>query len=64
MLKTVRQPDAMFLTQTGQPEKNENDHIDNCLLYEVYLGRVDIVITEASKLGNKAARLGLGDRVF
>ena len=46
VIKTVRQPDAAFLSKIGQPEKNENDHIDNCLLYEVYLGRVDILITE------------------
>lgn len=64
VLKTVRQPDATFLTQIGQPEKNENDHIDYCLLYEVYLGRVDIFITEDRRLRNKATRLGLVDRVF
>lgn len=64
VLKTVRQPDTTFLTQIGQPEKNENDHIDNCLLYEVYLDHVDIFITEDRRLRNKAARLGLVDRVF
>lgn len=64
VLKTVRQPDAAFLTQIGQPEKNENDRIDNCLLYEVYLGRVDFFVTEDRKLLNKAARLGLTDRAF
>ena len=52
VIKTVRQPDAAFLSKIGQPEKNENDHIDNCLLYEVYLGRVDILITEDRKLRN------------
>lgn len=64
VIKTVREPDAAFLSQIGQPEKNENDHIDNCLLYEVYLGRVDILITEDRKLRNKAVSLGLADRVF
>lgn len=64
VLKTIHQPDAVFLTQIGQPEKNENDHIDNCLLYEVYLGHVDIFITEDRRLRSKAARLGLIDRVF
>lgn len=44
VLKTVRQPDVKFITQIGQPEKNENDHIDNCLLYEVYLGHVERLI--------------------
>lgn len=64
VIKTVQQPDAAFLSQVGQPEKTENDHIDNYLLYEVYLGRVDIFITEDRKLRNKAVRLGLTDRVF
>lgn len=64
VLKAIHQPDAVFLTQIGQPEKNENDHVDNCLLYEVYLGHVDIFITEDRRLRNKAARLGLIDRVF
>lgn len=64
VIKTVQPPDAAFLSQVGPPEKTENDHIDNCLLYEVYLGRVDIFITEDRKLRNKAVRLGLTDRVF
>ena len=64
VIKTVREPDSAFLAQIGQPEKNENDHIDNCLLYEVYLGRVDILITEDRKLRNKSVHLGLTDRVF
>ena len=64
VLKTVHQPDAVFLTQIAQPEKNENDHIDNCLLYEVALDHVDIFITEDRRLRNKAVPLGLSDRVF
>ena len=27
VIKTVRQPDTIFLSKIGQPEKNENDHI-------------------------------------
>lgn len=64
VLKTVHQPDAVFLAQIAQPEKNENDHIDNCLLYEVALDHVDIFITEDRRLRNKAVPLGLSDRVF
>lgn len=63
-LKTTHEPDAAFLTQIRQTEKNENDHIDNCLLYELYLGHVDIFITEDKRLRNKAALLGLRDQVF
>lgn len=64
VLKTTREPDETFIALTGQPEKTRNDHIDDCLLYEVQLGRVDILITEDKKLRNKAARLGLDERVF
>lgn len=64
VIKTICQPDAEFLSKIGQPEKNENDHIDNCLLYEVYVGRVNILITEDKKLRNKAIRLGLSDSVL
>ena len=64
VLKTIHQPDEMFLTKIGQSEKNENDRIDNCLLYEVYLDHVDIFITEDRKLRNKAVCLGLVNRVF
>lgn len=63
-LKTTNEPTNEFLNKIGQPEKNENDHIDNCLLYELYLGHVDYFITEDRKLRNKAINLDLKDRVF
>lgn len=63
-LKTVKHPDDFFLQRLGIPEKSKNDTIDNCLLYEVYLNRVDILITEDRKLRNKAVILGLSNRVF
>lgn len=64
VIKTIREPDPTFLEAIGIPEKSENDKIDNCLLYEVYLSRVDILITEDRRLRHKAVKLGLGDRVF
>lgn len=63
-IKTIKKPDFDFLERIGIPEKSENDKIDNCLLYEVYLRRVDILITEDQKLRQKAYRLGLSNRVF
>lgn len=63
-LKTIKHPDESFLQKIGSPEKSKNDTIDNCLLYEVYLGRVDIFITEDRKLRNKASNLGLSNKVF
>lgn len=64
VMKTIKNPDASFLNLIGIPEKSENDRIDNCLLFEVYSNRVDILITEDRKLRNKADKLGLNDRVF
>ena len=64
VIKTVKEPDQAFLELIGLPEKSENDRIDDCLLFEVYSNRVDILITEDRKLRNKALKLGLSDRVF
>ena len=64
VIQTIREPDAEFLMKINQPDKNDNDHIDNCLLYEVFLERVDILITEDRGLRNKAFQVGLGNRVF
>lgn len=45
VIKTVKEPDQSFLELIGLPEKSENDRIDDCLLFEVYSNRVDILIT-------------------
>ena len=46
VIKTVIQPDPGFLNIIGSAGKDENDYVDNCLLYEVYRNRVDYLITE------------------
>jgi rRNA-processing protein FCF1 len=43
---------------------NENDIIDTQLLNEVFVGRVDILITEDKKIRRKADVLGIADKVF
>lgn len=43
---------------------NENDKNDTQLLNEVFVGRVDILITEDKKIHRKAVELEIGDRVF
>ncbi len=43
---------------------NENDKNDTQLLNEVFVGRVDILITEDKKIRKKAVELGIDDRVF
>lgn len=64
VIKTVQDPDSSFLNLIGIPEKDKNDRIDNCLLFEVYSNRVDILITEDKKLIGKALRIGIQDKVF
>lgn len=64
VIKTIYEPNAVFLGKLGQPEKDENDHVDNTLLFEVYIGRVDVLITEDRRLRDKATHLGIADRVF
>lgn len=43
---------------------NENDINDSILLNEVYVERVDILITEDKKIHLKAEKLGISERVF
>lgn len=64
ILQSTAMPTQEFISRTGVAEKTENDRIDNCLLYEVALGHVDLLITEDRRLRNKALRLGLADKVF
>lgn len=42
----------------------DNDKVDTVLLNEVYIGRVDILITEDKKIHKKARELGIQDKVF
>lgn len=64
VLHTNRTHTSSFIELTGSPEKNNNDYIDNCILFELYNHSVDIIITEDKKLRNKAKRLGLGSCVY
>ncbi|MEO6693164.1 MAG: PIN domain-containing protein, partial [Saprospiraceae bacterium] len=49
---------------SGKLDVNENDKNDTQLLNEVFVGRVDILITEDKKIHKKAFELGIEDRVF
>jgi len=44
--------------------KTVNDEIDNQLLFETYIGKADILITEDRRMRNKAEALGISNRVF
>lgn len=45
-------------------DKTENDRVDSILLNEVFVGRIDILISEDKGVHIKAARLGLKGKVF
>lgn len=45
-------------------DQNENDRNDSILLNEVFVGRVDILISEDKKIHTKATALGINDRVY
>lgn len=45
-------------------DTTDNDKTDTMLLNEVYVGRVDILITEDKKIHRKALELGIQDKVF
>lgn len=43
---------------------NENEKVDNALLYCVFVDRVDYLVTNDSGMQDKARRLGISDRVM
>ena len=63
-MKSVAPQTSEFISLLNDTPKTNNDRIDNQLLFELYCGRADILITEDRKMRLKAARLGLSDRVF
>jgi len=63
-LMSIKEPDHDFLLKLNNFSNKGNDIVDNYLLYEVTLGRVDILITEDNKMHSKARVLGISDRVY
>ena len=51
-------------TVSEQFDTTDNDKVDTVLLNEVFVGRVDILITEDKKIHKKALELGIQDKVF
>ena len=64
ILKTIKEPTKEFLDKIEGLGLNENDEIDNILLYEVYTGRVDVLVTEDRKMHRKAILLGIEGIVY
>lgn len=63
-LKTTAPLDTKIKQISSENDKNENDVIDTQILNEVYVGRVDFLITEDNKIHKKARLLGISDKVF
>ena len=63
-MQTIATQSDEFVKKLENTSKTENDKIDNQLLYEVYSGRADILITEDRRMRNKALALGMVDKVF
>ena len=51
-------------TVSEQFDTTCNDKVDTVLLNEVFVGRVDILVTEDKKIHKKAQKLGIQDKVF
>lgn len=56
------QPEVLEVSR--KTDANENDKIDTQFLNEVFIRRVDILITEDKKIHRKAKELGIEDKVF
>lgn len=55
-------PDVDALAE--ELDRSVNDHNDTLLVNELYLGRVDLLISEDRGVSAKADRLDIGDRVY
>ncbi|WP_312102245.1 PIN domain-containing protein [Pygmaiobacter massiliensis] len=63
-MKNIAVQTSDYKKQLQDCPKTDNDCIDNQLLFEVFCGRADILITEDRKMRKKAERLGIDDKVY
>ena len=63
-IKSIAKQTTSFLELLNDTPKTDNDLIDNQLLFELYCGRVDILITEDRKMRLKAKKIGIDDKVY
>ena len=61
---TISKMTTEFSSLLEERTKNENDVIDNNLLYELYIDRVDLIITEDRGIKAKAQLLNLDHKVY
>ena len=63
-MHTVSAQTDEFREKLSKVPNTINDEIDNQLLFETYIGKVDILITEDRKMRNKAEVLGISHKVY
>src|SRR5690606_335756 len=63
LLTTARMTDEVTAV-SERFDNNENDRNDSTLLNEVFVGRVDLLISQDKKIHSKADALGISDKVF
>lgn len=63
-MKSIAKQTPDFIKLLHDTPKTDNDVVDNQLLFELYCGRTDILITEDRKMRIKAEKLGIADKVF
>lgn len=64
VLESSRTIDSKLIEITRPLNKTSNDQIDDIILNEVYIGKVDFLITEDKKIKEKASMLGIGSKVM
>jgi predicted nucleic acid-binding protein len=63
-IKAIVEPTDDFLKNFTDQDKTINDKIDNALLFYVYSGKVDVLITEDKKLLKKAEEIRIKEKVL
>jgi predicted nucleic acid-binding protein len=56
-------PNTTELSQLGLLQRDDNDRVDNEILYALYRDAANILVTEDRELHKKAFRVGISDRV-
>lgn len=64
LLANPPQPTAADLATLGLSDSNENNRVDNRILYAIHRDAANILITEDVRIHKKASRLGYAARVY
>lgn len=64
VLNSSRNVDYKLKTITSPLNKTDNDQIDDIILNELYIGKVDFLVTEDKKIKEKSILLGIGHKVM